>query len=150
MRPFILGLGLAAVLAATPPVFAADPLGLFIGRVQAMKSMKDAMGTIGGAVSRGEATDPAMFAYPVKILTMASRRVAHVFPEGSTHPESKARPEVWSDRAGFEKAAERAVTAAEALQAAVESGEGDQLAKAFDGLFSACKNCHESYRIDKK
>ncbi|WP_198409128.1 cytochrome c [Magnetospira sp. QH-2] len=146
-------LSTAAFFAVVQPAAQAvdpDPVGLFVGRVQAMKSMKQAMATIGGAVSKGETAEPAMFSYPVKMLNMASKRIAHVFPDGSQHPESKAKPDVWSDRAGFEKAAADAVTAAGALQAVVDSGDGSKMPEAFNGMYKACKTCHETYRIDKK
>jgi cytochrome c556 len=68
-----------------------------------------------------------------------------LFPTGSTE-DSKARPEVWSDRAGFEKAAGNAAEATAKLASAAGSGDKDATATAFREVAAACGGCHRNYR----
>ncbi|MFC3069469.1 c-type cytochrome [Phenylobacterium soli] len=75
------------------------------------------------------------------------------FPKGSgaeSGMKTDAKPEVWSDPAGFAAAANR-------LQ--VESSKLDQLARAGDiagvkgevrAVGGACKNCHDKYRVPEQ
>ena len=149
LKTGMVAVALVAAATTAPSAAEPDPIGLFVGRVEAMKSMKKSMATIGGALSRGNIEDPKQLMFPVKVLTMASKRVAHVFPEGSQHPESKAKPEVWTDKAGFEDHAAKAVAASQALEKAVGGGDVGQVGSAFKGMYAACKQCHDTYRVDK-
>jgi cytochrome c556 len=68
------------------------------------------------------------------------------FPEGSDDIESVAKPEVWSARADFEKAAGAAQAKAEAFSAAVEGGDKAAIGAAFKELGDTCKACHQDFR----
>jgi cytochrome c556 len=68
-----------------------------------------------------------------------------LFPAGSTE-NSKARPEVWSDRAGFERAAGNAAEATAKLAAAAKAGDRDAVSAAFREVGASCGGCHRNYR----
>jgi cytochrome c556 len=68
------------------------------------------------------------------------------FPQGSDDIESAAKPEVWSQRFDFEKAAATAQAKAEAFVVAVESGDKDAIGAAFKDVGETCKSCHQEFR----
>jgi cytochrome c556 len=71
-----------------------------------------------------------------------------LFPPGTENgpPETWAKPEIWSDPAGFEAARQKAEDAARALSMVSEASE---LEDAVGALGEACKGCHEPYRRPK-
>lgn len=150
LRGALVGLALALAPAAQAADGPIDLAGVLAGREQAMKSMKKAMSKIGGAVAQGTLEDTETLRFPAKMLSMASSRLVHVFPDGSQHPDSEALPDVWSDRAVFEKAAEGARASAAHLLDAVEAGDPKAIEVAFNDLYRGCKGCHDSYRKREK
>lgn len=69
-----------------------------------------------------------------------------LFPPGTDKGDTKALPAVWSDRAGFEKAAADVRTAAAALARAADSNDSSAFAAAFQETGKACGACHRNYR----
>jgi cytochrome c556 len=75
-------------------------------------------------------------------------KAAHgLFPAGSGGGESRAKPEVWTDRAGFDKAMKEGIDAAGALAAI---GDEAAFAGAMRALGGTCKGCHDKYRLPKQ
>jgi len=60
--------------------------------------------------------------------------------------ETWAKPEVWTDAAGFDAARQKLSTALAALSATNDAGA---FKSAFPQLGGACKGCHETYRRPK-
>lgn len=70
-----------------------------------------------------------------------------LYPDGTQMGhETKAKPEVWSDRAGFEKADATFVAAAQKLAEAAKSGDKAAFAAAFTTTGQACGGCHRNYK----
>jgi cytochrome c556 len=79
-------------------------------------------------------------------IVLWSRAIPGLFPAGTDKGhDTKAKPEIWSDRAGFEKAAARLTDAARKLSQAAGSGDKAQFAAAFQATDQACAACHHSY-----
>ncbi len=72
-------------------------------------------------------------------------RFKDLFPPGSEHADRAAKPEIWTDRAGFEKARVKARAAAVALS---HAGDAAGLHDAVGRLNQACSACHHAYRAD--
>jgi cytochrome c556 len=70
-----------------------------------------------------------------------------LFPAGSDKGETKAAPTIWSDNAGFQKAAMNLSAAGETLATAAKSGDAAAAAAAFKGVGEACGACHKEYRL---
>ena len=70
-----------------------------------------------------------------------------LFPEGSGGGDSRAKPEIWTDRAGFDKAMKDAQAAAAALAAVTDEAA---YGNALKNLGGSCKTCHDMYRLPKK
>lgn len=58
----------------------------------------------------------------------------------------KAKPEIWSDRAKFDKTAKEFQVAAAELQKVAATGKPELLKKAFGETAKSCKTCHDSFR----
>ena len=70
-----------------------------------------------------------------------------MFPDGTqTGRNTKAKAEIWSDRAGFEKAAANFYQAAEKLETLAEADDKAGFAEQFKVTAGACGACHRAYR----
>ena len=64
--------------------------------------------------------------------------------------KTRAKPKIWSDFAGFEKAARKSENASGELVSAVNSGNEMDISKKFAAVTDTCKGCHKEYREKKK
>jgi cytochrome c556 len=79
---------------------------------------------------------------------LAKLKEAHgLFPEGSGGGETRAKAEIWTDRAGFDKSMKEAQAAAEAMAAVTDEAAFMPAMKTLGGT---CKNCHDKYRLPKQ
>ncbi len=84
---------------------------------------------------------------PAKGLAKWGAVIPSMFPKGTeTGGNTKALPEIWSDPAGFQKAAEGYSAAATKLAEAAQAGDADAVAADFKVLGDACGTCHKAYR----
>ncbi len=76
-----------------------------------------------------------------------SGQIPSVFPPGSeSGHDTKAKPAIWSDRAGFEKDASDASAAADKLAPMLKAGDADAAMAQLKVLDGACVACHRAYR----
>ncbi len=68
------------------------------------------------------------------------------FSPGSEKGTTRAKPEIWSNKADFEQKFVDLQTAADALDDAVESGDRKAIAAAVGNAGKACKACHDDYK----
>ena len=105
------------------------------GVVAAMKATVEA----GGSVK--PLTDGA------KGLSSWGHVIPAMFPDGTeTGRNTKAKKEIWTDRAGFEKAAANFYTQAEKLVTLAEADDKAGFAAQFKETAGACGACHRAYR----
>lgn len=107
------------------------------------------MEEIGGHAKKigqaGKAGDKKAMVPEAEGIAAKAKTALALFPPGSTHPDSRAKPEIWKDWAKFEAdmvAMEKAAT----NLATVAAAAGDTGA-ASKQLFDACKSCHDSFRV---
>lgn len=75
------------------------------------------------------------------------KAIPGLFPAGTDHGhKTRALPVIWSDRAGFEKAAADLTTAAETLAKTAEAGDQTAFAAALQATGQACGACHRGNR----
>jgi cytochrome c556 len=133
-----LSIGAAAAIA-----IAADA---YQERHMAMETVGDAMKSLGAIAKKQAPFDAAAVKANATTIADHLKMAQGLFPAGSGGGESRAKPEIWSDAAGFEKGMKEAQAAAVAL-----SSVSDEAAfgPALGALGSTCKTCHDKYRLPK-
>ncbi len=101
-----------------------------------------------GAMVKGQMPyDQALFARNAEIIAMMSTIAPHAFVAGSDKGETRAKPEIWSDAAGFKKVMDNFQAEASKLaQVAKTATSVDQVRGQFGALGKACGACHDNYR----
>lgn len=147
MRKLVLAASAACLaFSAAAAVAADDPIA---ARQQIMENVGKSTG-VGGAMAKGEMEyDPVKAMLVFRAINASIIGFPELFPEGSeTGGDTEAKPEIWSDRAGFEEAA------AELEQASAQLIENvpqdlDSFRAAFSDMTKKCGGCHETYRVKK-
>ena len=129
---------------AAAAVIAADA---FHDRHMAMEAVGDAMKPLGAIAKKQAPFDAAVVKANATTIADNLKKASALFPAGSGGGESRAKPEIWSDAAGFEKGMKDAQAAAVALQSVSEEAA---YGPALGALGSACKSCHDKYRLPKQ
>ncbi len=127
----------AAVSVPADTIIAARQAGfdLQAGNAGAMKAAIDA-----GA-------DVKPFRDAAKGLSNWGHVIPGMFPDGTqTGHDTHALPAVWSDRAGFEKAAENFWTQADKLTVLAEANDKAGFATQYTATTQACGACHRNFR----
>jgi cytochrome c556 len=70
-----------------------------------------------------------------------------LFPAGSDKGNTKAAPTIWTDSAGFQKAAMAFSSTGEALATAAKAGDATAVAAALKSMGESCGACHKEYRL---
>lgn len=82
-------------------------------------------------------------------LTRWAAALPNLFPPGTgpdVAPSTKARPEIWTDRAGFEARAGDYAAAAARLQELIAAGDTAGAQAQFMVVRASCQSCHDAYR----
>lgn len=107
-------------------------LGDFTGMVQAAKN---------------KLPDVKPFAASALALAHWEPQFVQMFPPGTEHGDNtKALPAIWSDRAGFEKAADKLTTEATKLAGIAKAGDQAAFAPQVKAVGDACTACHKQFR----
>jgi cytochrome c556 len=102
-----------------------------------------------GAMASGKAPfDAAAAASNAEIVAAMSKLPFAGFVEGTSSGDTRAKPEIWTDRAKFDAAASKMQEEVAKLNVAAKSGNLDQIKAAFGGAGQSCKACHDNYRKD--
>jgi cytochrome c556 len=84
---------------------------------------------------------------PAKAMARWIKQFPTQFPAGTDKISgTKALPAVWSDPAGFQKAADTFVDAADKLAVLAKAGDADGVASQVKIVGEACGACHRTYR----
>ncbi len=145
-KPLLIGLGLLAMLgtAVAQPNLAQTVQERREG-LKAMGEHLDAMAAIARAGS-----DPR----PAAARVAAVQRFFVDFParfpagtqQGAPGIDTRARPEIWTDRANFERVAAALAPRLEALNTAAQSGNASAFGTALQATGAACIDCHRPFR----
>jgi cytochrome c556 len=87
-----------------------------------------------------------------KMNSLAAQE-ASWFPKGSgteSGVKTEAKPQVWSDPAGFAAAVQRLQGETAKLQQIAGTGDVAALKTQVQATGAACKNCHDKYRVPDK
>lgn len=117
-------------------------------RKAAFTVMAAHFGRIGAMASGRAPFDAAAAAANADIVASMSKLPYAGFGEGTGSGETRAKPEIWTDRAKFDAAASKMQEEVAKLNVAAKSGNLDQIKVAFGAAGQSCKACHDNYRKD--
>lgn len=86
-------------------------------------------------------------AFPAGGLAKWAGVLPTLFSDNTKALPSRARPTVWSDRAGFQAKAGDFATAAKALAAAAAADDKPAFDAALASVGASCKGCHDTYQL---
>ncbi len=125
-----------------------DPAAVVMARQGLMKGMGRSFGPL-VAVLKDESTDLTAAAVAEQTMNDNITAAVLLFPAGTARgevPGTRARPDIWTERAEFEAAAAALMDASANLVEAANSGDVDTFKAAFPALSQACGGCHEGKR----
>jgi cytochrome c556 len=141
---------LGSALAETPVAPATlTPEQVIAARQAAYDNSAVTFSMLRAAVKDG--TDVKRAAYPADALAKWAKVLPTLFPRGTSATEfpalTHAKPEIWSDRAGFDKAAADYLAAASKAAEYAHAGDTDNFKAQVDGIKKACDSCHQNYKM---
>ena len=147
MSALILVMG-ASVLTAAAATRRADADQLIAARQAGFKLQGAAFGGMKGVIdAKGDVKTQA---FAAGAIAAWARALPGLFPAGSDGGTTKALPTVWSDRAGFEKAAATLATEAAKFADLAKAGDQPGFATQWGVVRNACSACHDKYRVADK
>jgi cytochrome c556 len=127
----------------TPPAPPTTPAEFHHAREAKMGQSRQTLIALKQAADSG--ADLAALAPRIEWLVQWSRALPTLFPEGSD-VGSDARPEIWSDRAGFNEAAAQFQAAVQGLAAPAAANDHAAFLTAWTAVQASCGGCHDNYR----
>lgn len=100
-----------------------------------------------GAMANGKAPfDAKMAEENAAVVEFMSKLPWAGFAANTEGVKSKAKPEMWAEKAKFDQGAEKMRAEAAKLAVASKAGNLDALKAAFGETAKTCKACHDAYR----
>lgn len=88
-----------------------------------------------------------MASYADQLAALVTLDVMRGFPDGSDKGTTRAKPEIWQDKADFQKKLDDLKAAVNALQVVAEQGtDRKAIAEQVGAVGKACKACHDDYK----
>lgn len=119
----------------------------YMERHMAMESLQDAMTPLVAIAKKEAPFDAAKVKASATTIADHLKKASTLFPAGSGGGESRAKPEIWTDAAGFDKSLKDAVAAAVALQSVTDEAA---FGPAFRAVGTSCKGCHDKFRLPEQ
>lgn len=116
-------------------------------RESALSLMASHFGRMAPVVKGQAPYDAAQIKANVAVLKTLSTLPWSAFGPGTEGGD--ARPEIWSDAAGFKQKEQALHDNIAKLTAAADAGDFDKLRAAFGDVGASCKACHDAYRKKK-
>ena len=117
-------------------------------RQKEMEGVRDGLMALAAIAKKEQPFDAKVVQANAAKLAGHLEKAEKLFPEGSGEGEAQtwAKPEIWTDRAQFDKLMSSSHQAAVDLQSVTEA---EALGPALGKLGFGCKSCHDLYRLPK-
>jgi cytochrome c556 len=149
-RPSLAAAALALVTALPASAQFQKPEQAIKYRQSVMTLQGAHMGRIGAMTSGRVPFDAAAVQANADIVSTVSKLPFTAFGDGTDKgAPTRAKPEIWSNRADFEAKAKTFQDEVVKLQAAAKTGNQDQVKTAFGAVGDACKGCHDKYQKEQ-
>ncbi|MDZ7939022.1 MAG: cytochrome c [Rhodoferax sp.] len=138
-----------ATLALAAPVMAqfAKPDDAIKYRKSALFVMQQNFGRV-AAMAAGKAPfDAKLAAESAEVAASMSKLPWAAFVDGSDKGDTKAKPEIWAEKAKFNDYAEKMQGEMAKLNAAAKTGNLDSIKAAVGAVGGSCKTCHDAFRM---
>jgi cytochrome c556 len=138
----------AAALALALPAMAqfAKPDDAIKYRQSALFVMQQNFGRV-AAMAAGKAPfDAKLAAESASVAAYMSKLPWAAFVDGSDKGNTKAKPEIWAEKAKFNEYAEKMQAEMTKLDAAAKTGNLDSIKAAVGAVGGSCKSCHDAFR----
>jgi cytochrome c556 len=100
-----------------------------------------------GAMAAGRAPfDATVAASNADIVASMSKLPFAGFTDGTSTGDTRAKPEIWSNRAKFDAGATKMQEEIAKLNAAAKTGNFEAVKTAFGAAGQTCKACHDDFR----
>lgn len=119
-------------------------------RQSTFKMAKWHIGPMAGMVKGKVAYDAEAFSGHANAMASLSQLAENGFLIESPAEDSRAKTNIWENKADFDKKMQAFVDASEKLVVAAKSNSLDTIKPAFGALGKSCKGCHDEYRSKKK
>lgn len=116
-------------------------------RHEAMETVQESFKPLRAIAVKEAPFDAAVVKKNASTILEKLKEAHGLFPEGSGGGDTRAKAEIWTDRAGFDKAMKDAQAAAEAMAAVTDEAAFMPAMKTLGGT---CKGCHDKYRLPKQ
>jgi cytochrome c556 len=116
-------------------------------RHEAMETVQESFKPLRAIAVKEAPFDAAVVKKNASTILEKLKEAHGLFPEGSGGGDTRAKAEIWSDRAGFDKAMQEAQAAAGAMAAVTDEAAYMPAMKTLGGT---CKGCHDKYRLPKQ
>lgn len=138
----------AALACATVPAMAQfqKPEDAVKYRQSALSVMASHFGRLGAMASGKAPYDAKLAQENAAVVEFMSKLPWAGFTPATEGVKSKAKPEVWMDKAKFDQGAEKMVAEVAKLNVAAKAGNLDALKAAFGETAKTCKACHDAFR----
>lgn len=140
-------LATSSVLAMLAPLAlsAAEPEDIIKYRQNVMKAIGGHTAAA-GAIVQGKVDYKSSLTEHARALQALTRDIPALFPKDSDFGDTKAKDEVWSKRADFDKAAKDTAAKIGAFAKATQGGNAQAIAASFKDVGESCKACHKDFR----
>ena len=144
MKSLVLLAGLAAATFAIDAAAQAKPEDLIKQRKSAYAIMGYNMGSLGAMAQEKKPFNKDEAAANAQMIVAVAGYPKGFFAPGTDTGDTKAKPEIWKNKADFDAKMDKMLAAVKALPGA--TGDLAALKKAVGDVGGTCKACHDDYR----
>lgn len=93
-----------------------------------------------------EDVEMAMIQRSAAVIVSSAGKIPDLFPKGSTSPESRAKPEIWTNWDKFTAMAKELQDRAKTVESSANSDDNGMINDQVKAMGAACKSCHDEFR----
>ena len=148
MRQWIVAAGIGLIVVGGTALAQQSLQDLSAERRGLMRQQLQAVRAITPVVQAGG--EPRSVLQQAEAVLSTAQRKRTLFPPGSDRDDDRARPEIWSNRAEFDRAGAALIEAAQRLVAAASANDRTAFAAAFQATTAACTSCHQQFQLPQR
>lgn len=139
----------ALTLALAAPAMAqfAKPDDAIKYRQSALFVMQQNFGRVAAMAAGKVPFDAKLAAESADVAAFMSKLPWAAFVEGTDKGNTKAKPQIWTEKAKFNEYAEKMQGEMAKLDAAAKTGNLDSIKAAVGAVGGSCKACHDAFRM---